>query len=154
VPPRRTEPLATVAREWWRLGAIGFGGPPTHILLLRQLCVDRRGWMAAEEFADAIAACNLLPGPSSTQLAIFCAGRVGGWPGALVGGAGFIIPGLVVIIALAALFLSSSAPDWVRAAGGAGRLRWIASSPSGARRAPWPGRAWCSPSWAAAASRC
>jgi chromate transporter len=116
-PPRTAEPLRTVARESWRLGAIGFGGPPTHILLLRQLCVERGGWIPAEEFEDAIAACNLLPAPSSTQLAIFCAGRVGGWPGALVGGAGFILPGLVVIIALAALFLSSSPPDWVRAAG-------------------------------------
>ena len=120
MPPPTAEPLGTVAREWWRLGAIGFGGPPTHILLLRQLCVERREWIPAEEFEDAIAACNLLPGPSSTQLAIFCAGRVGGWPGALVGGAGFIVPGLVVIIALAALFLSSSPPGWVRAAGAGG----------------------------------
>ena len=95
-------------------------GPPTHTLLLRQLCVGRREWIQAEEFEDAIAARNLLPGPSSTQLAIFCAGRVGGWPGALVGGAGFIVPGLIVIIALAALFLSSSPPGWVRAAGAGG----------------------------------
>ncbi|HXD68298.1 MAG TPA: chromate transporter, partial [Gaiellales bacterium] len=120
MPPPTAEPLGTVAREWLRLGAIGFGGPPTHILLLRQLCVERREWIPAEEFEDAIAACNLLPGPSSTQLAIFCAGRVGGWPGALVGGAGFIVPGLIVIIALAALFLSSSPPGWVRAAGAGG----------------------------------
>jgi chromate transporter len=113
-------PLATVAREWARLGAIGFGGPPTHIVLLRQLCVQRRGWIPAEEFEDAIAACNLLPGPSSTQLAIYCAGRVAGRPGALVGGAGFILPGLTTILVLAALFLSSSPPDWVRAAGAGG----------------------------------
>jgi chromate transporter len=120
VPPPPAEPLRTVAREWGRLGAIGFGGPPTHIVLLRQLCVQRRGWIPDDEFEDAIAACNLLPGPSSTQLAIYCAGRVGGWRGALVGGAGFIVPGLAIIIALAALFLSSSPPDWVRAAGAGG----------------------------------
>jgi chromate transporter len=120
VPPPPAEPLGTVAREWGRLGVIGFGGPPTHIVLLRQLCVQRRGWIPADEFEDAIAACNLLPGPSSTQLAIYCAGRVGGPPGALVGGAGFIVPGLAVIIALAALFLSSSPPGWVRAAGAGG----------------------------------
>jgi chromate transporter len=114
-------PLATVAREWWRLGAIGFGGPPTHIVLLRELCVKRRGWIPADEFEDAIATCNLLPGPASTQLAIYCASRVGGWPGALVGGTGFILPGLATILTLAWLFLSSSPPDWVRAAGaGAG----------------------------------
>jgi chromate transporter len=60
------------------------------------------------------------PGPVVDQLAIYCAGRMGGWPGALVGGAGFIVPGLLIIIALAALFLSSSPPDWVRAAGAGG----------------------------------
>ena len=112
--------LATVAREWARLGAIGFGGPPTHIVLLRQLCVERRAWIPADEFEDAIATCNLLPGPASTQLAIYCAGRVAGWPGALAGGAGFILPGLATILALAWLFLSSSPPDWVRAAGAGG----------------------------------
>ena len=63
-------PLATIAREWLRLGCIGFGGPPTHIALLRRLCVEERRWMEAKEFEDGIAATNLLPGPASTQLAI------------------------------------------------------------------------------------
>ena len=113
--------LATVMREWGRIGCIGFGGPPAHIRLLRDLCVGRRKWLAAEEFEDAIAVCNLLPGPASTQLAIFCAWRLRGRLGAVVGGAAFIIPGLVVILALAALFLSTSPPLWVLGAGaGAG----------------------------------
>jgi len=114
-------PLGAVLREWGRLGCVGFGGPPTHMALLRELCVERRRWLTAAEFEDAIAACNLLPGPASTQLAIFCAWRVRGPLGALVGGAAFILPGLVAIIALGALFLASSAPAWVRGAGaGAG----------------------------------
>jgi len=114
-------PLAIVAREWGRIGCIGFGGPPTHIKLLRALCVERRTWLGAQEFEDAIAACNLLPGPASTQLAIFCAWRVRGRLGALVGGAAFIVPGLIVIVALAALFLATSPPLWVLGAGaGAG----------------------------------
>src|SRR5215468_1454243 len=113
--------LATILREWGRIGCIGFGGPPTHIRMLRDLCVDRHKWLDAQEFEDAIAACNLLPGPASTQLAIFCAWRLRGRPGALVGGAAFIIPGLIVILALAALFLSWSPPLWVLGAGaGAG----------------------------------
>jgi chromate transporter len=113
--------LGVVAREWLRLGAIGFGGPPTHIALLRRMCVDERGWMSAREFEDAVAACNLLPGPASTQLAIFCAGRVAGRAGCVVGGVCFIAPGLVLILALAALFLAASPPDWVRGgAAGAG----------------------------------
>ncbi|HEY7259229.1 MAG TPA: chromate efflux transporter [Gaiellales bacterium] len=113
--------LSTIAREWGRIGCIGFGGPPAHIALLRRLCVDRRRWLDGHEFEDAIAACNLLPGPASTQLAIFCAWRLRGPAGALVGGACFIVPGLVVILALAALFLQGSPPDSVSGAGaGAG----------------------------------
>ena len=77
-------PLRVIVREWGRIGCLGFGGPPAHIALLRQLVVDRRGWMAADEIEDAIAACNLLPGPASTQLAIFTAWRVGGPLGARV----------------------------------------------------------------------
>ncbi len=113
-------PLATIAAEWGRIGAVGFGGPPTHIALLRQLCVERRRWITAQQFEDGIAATNLLPGPASTQLAILSAWRLRGAAGALVGGVCFIAPGLIAILALAALFLGSP-PLWVRGAGaGAG----------------------------------
>jgi chromate transporter len=114
-------PLTTVLREWGRIGVTGFGGPPAHIRLLRQLCVERRGWLDAREFEDAIAVCNLMPGPASTQLAIFCAWRLRGRAGALVGGAGFIVPGLIVILALAVLFVAKTPPLAVLGAGaGAG----------------------------------
>jgi chromate transporter len=113
--------LPAVLREWGRIGCVGFGGPPAHIALLRELCVSKRQWLDAAEFEDAIAVCNLLPGPASTELAIFCAWRVRGRLGALVGGAAFIVPGLILILALSALFLASAPPDWVRGAGaGAG----------------------------------
>jgi chromate transporter len=112
---------ATVAREWARIGVTGFGGPPAHIALLRRLVVDREGWMDAHAFEDANAACSLLPGPSSTQLAIFCAYRVAGWPGAIVGGLGFVVPAVAMVLALSVVFLSAAPPDWVRGAGaGAG----------------------------------
>src|ERR1700749_63730 len=109
-------PLTTVLREWGRIGSIGFGGPPAHIRLLRQLVVERRGWLDAREFEDALAVGNLMPGPASTQLAIFCAWRIRGRRGALVGGAAFIVPGLIVILALAALFLTGTPAGWVRGA--------------------------------------
>jgi len=113
--------LATIAREWGRIGCIGFGGPPTHIALLRRLCVEQRHWILATEFEDGIAATNLLPGPASTQLAIFCAWRLRGRWGAVVGGVCFIVPGLVLILALSALFLSKHPPHWAKgAAAGAG----------------------------------
>ncbi len=113
--------LSTVAIEWTRIGLTGFGGPPAHIALLRQLVVERRGWLAAHELEDAIAATNLLPGPASTQLAIFCANRVAGPMGAIVGGLGFIVPGVALILALSLLFLAESPPNWIVGAGaGAG----------------------------------
>jgi chromate transporter len=122
VPPRSRQPsLGDIAREWGRIGCLGFGGPPAHITLLRELCVEGRGWLSAHEFEDAIAACNLLPGPASTQLAIFCAWKVGGRRGAVLGGLGFILPGLLAILGLSVLFLAGAPPAWVRGAGaGAG----------------------------------
>jgi chromate transporter len=114
-------PLPTVLREWGRIGCIGFGGPPTHIALLRELCVRKRRWLDERDFEEAIAACNLLPGPASTQLAIYCAWRLRGRVGGLVGGIAFIVPGLLLIVALAALFLATAPPRWVLGAGaGAG----------------------------------
>jgi chromate transporter len=113
--------MATIAREWSRIGVTGFGGPPAHIALLRTLCVQQRQWLRADEFEDGIAATSLLPGPASTQLAIFCAWRLRGWRGALLGGVCFIVPGLIIILALAALFLAHHPPQWVQGvAAGAG----------------------------------
>ena len=77
--------------------------------------------MDAREFEDANAACSLLPGPASTQLSMFCAYRVAGPAGVIVGGLGFITPAVVLILALSVLFLAESPPLWVRGAGaGAG----------------------------------
>jgi chromate transporter len=108
--------LSTIAREWGRIGSLGFGGPPTHIAMLRRLAVEREQWIDEVEFEDAIAATNLLPGPASTQLAIFCAWRLRGLPGALIGGACFICPGLAIIIVLSAIFLASNPPTWIKGA--------------------------------------
>ena len=120
-PPPASPSLRTVAREWTRIGVTGFGGPPAHIALLRRLVVERRAWMEPRAFEDANAACSLLPGPASTQLAIFCAYRVTGPPGAVIGGLGFIVPAVATILSLSVLFLGQAPPLWVRGAGaGAG----------------------------------
>jgi chromate transporter len=126
--------LRLVAREWTRIGLTGFGGPPAHIALLRRLVVDREAWLDAQEFEDANAACSLLPGPASTQLAIFCAYRVAGVPGALLGGLGFVLPAVVLILALSVLFLGQAPPLWVRGAG-AGAGAAVAAVAVGAGRA-------------------
>jgi chromate transporter len=119
--PASAPSLARIAADWGRIGCIGFGGPPAHITLLRRLCVDDRRWISAEEFQDGIAATNLLPGPASTQLAIFCAWRLRGPVGAIVGGLCFIVPGLALILCLSVVFLSGHPPLAIRgAAAGAG----------------------------------
>jgi len=115
-PPSRL----AIVRAWGRIGCLGFGGPPAHVAMLRALCVDQQGWLTAEEFEHGVTATNLLPGPASTQLAVYCAWRVGGQPGAVLGGLAFILPGLVMIIALAAIMLGHP-PLWIKGAGaGAG----------------------------------
>jgi chromate transporter len=125
--------LGTIGKEWLRLGYIGFGGPPTHIVLLRRMCVDERKWIAAKEFEDALATTNLLPGPASTQLAIYCAWRLRGAVGAVLGGLCFIVPGLALILVLSAVFLASHPPYWILgAAAGAG-----AAVPAVALKAAW-----------------
>jgi chromate transporter len=89
--------------------------------MLRRLCVSERRWLGAEDFEDAVAACNLLPGPASTQLSIFCAWRLAGPVEALVGGFCFIAPGLGAVLALSMVFLAAHPPHWVLGAGaGAG----------------------------------
>jgi chromate transporter len=131
--PAPQVPLAIIGKEWLRLGCIGFGGPPTHIALLRRLCVEERQWIEPKEFEDAIATMNLLPGPASTQLAIYCAWRLRGARGAILGGLCFIIPGLVLILSLSAVFLEGHPPDWILgAAAGAG-----AAVPAVALNAAW-----------------
>ncbi len=128
-----TVPLTTIAREWTRIGCIGFGGPPAHISLLRRLCVEERRWISETEFEDGIATVNLLPGPASTQLAIFCAWRLRRVRGAIVGAIGFIVPGLILILVLAAVFLADNPPHWILgAAAGAG-----AAVPAVALSAAW-----------------
>jgi chromate transporter len=125
--------LGTIGKEWLRLGCIGFGGPPTHIALLRRMCVEERKWIEAKEFEDAIATTNLLPGPASTQLAIYCAWRLRGPLGAVVGGSCFIGPGLVLILVLSAVFLASHPPDWILGAAAGGG----AAVPAVALNAAW-----------------
>ena len=142
--------LSTIAREWTRIGVIGFGGPPAHLSLLRRLCVQRRGWMTDAEFEDGIAATNLLPGPASTQMAIYCAWRLRRVPGAIVGGVGFILPGFVAIVALSVLFFARRPPLLVRgaAAGAGGVVAAVALAAASltcrreppARREPAPSR--------------
>jgi chromate transporter len=83
------------------IGLVAFGGPAAHVALMRRELVDRRHWLDSERFSRMFAACNLIPGPSSTELAIFIGYRLAGWPGLLAAGACFIAPAMVIMLGLA-----------------------------------------------------
>ena len=97
--------LREVALLFLKLGTIGFGGPAAHIAMMRQEVVERRRWLSEAEFLDLLGAANLIPGPSSTELAIHVGLRLCGWRGLLVAGACFILPAALMVTAIAAAYV-------------------------------------------------
>ena len=93
--------LAELAKEFLRLGFVAFGGPAAHIAMMEERFVRRLNWLSRERFLDMLGAVNLLPGPSSTELAIYLGEMRGGLPGLFVAGACFILPAAVLVVALA-----------------------------------------------------
>ena len=101
--------LAEVARQFLRLGFIAYGGPAAHVAMMEEEFVRRRGWLTRERFLDLVGAVNLLPGPSSTELAIYLGEVRAGLPGLLVAGACFILPAAFLVTALAWAYLKFGA---------------------------------------------
>jgi chromate transporter len=97
--------LREIAREFLRLGFVAYGGPAAHIAMMGERFVRQRGWVTRERFVDLVGAVNLLPGPSSTELAIYLGEIRGGVPGLIVAGACFILPAAVLVVALAWAYL-------------------------------------------------
>lgn len=93
-----------MAKLFVKLGVIGFGGPAAHIALMREEVVRRRRWLEDREFLEMVGATNLIPGPSSTELAIHLGHRRAGWRGLAVAGAGFIVPAALLVAVLAWLY--------------------------------------------------
>ena len=83
------------------IGLVAFGGPAAHVALMRRELVERRHWIEPERFSRMFAACNLIPGPSSTELAMFIGYRFGGVGGLLGAGILFILPAMAIMLALA-----------------------------------------------------
>jgi len=98
-------PLLEIAREFLRLGFVAYGGPAAHIAMMEERFVRRRAWVTRERFVDLVGAVNLLPGPSSTELAIYLGELRGGMPGLIVAGICFILPAAVLVVALAWAYL-------------------------------------------------
>ncbi len=94
-------PLYEVAALFLKLGLTAFGGPAAHIAMFRDEVVRRRKWVDDQHFLDLLGATNLIPGPNSTEMAIHLGYARAGWAGLIVGGACFILPAMLIVMALA-----------------------------------------------------
>src|SRR5438105_12968374 len=97
----RSSHLREVAAVFLKLGFIAFGGPAAHIALMRQEVVQRRRWLGEQEFLDLLGASNLIPGPTSTELAIYLGYHRAGRAGLVLAGLLFILPAMVIVLVFA-----------------------------------------------------
>jgi len=97
----REASLGEIALVFLKLGTIAFGGPAAHLALMEEEFVRRRRWITNAEFLDRLAAANLIPGPSSTEVAIFVGQFKRGWRGLVVAGSCFIIPAATIVSLIA-----------------------------------------------------
>jgi chromate transporter len=108
--------FAEARRVWWQVGLTGFGGPAGQIALLHRLVVEERGWLDERAFLRGLEFCMLLPGPEAQQLATWIGWRLHGVPGALTAGTLFVLPGALLIVALAAGYAAFGGSPLVAAA--------------------------------------
>jgi chromate transporter len=97
--------LREVAALFLRLGFTAFGGPAAHIAMMEDETVRRRHWLTREQFLDLFGAASLIPGPSSTEMAIYLGFRRAGWLGLVLGGVCFILPAALITTAIAWAYL-------------------------------------------------
>ncbi len=96
--------LKEVARLFLKLGFTAFGGPAVHIAMMRNEVVDKLKWFDDQYFLDMVGATNLVPGPTSTELAILISQKRAGWKGLLIGGLCFIMPAVIITGIIAWLY--------------------------------------------------
>lgn len=96
--------LKEVAKLFFKLGSIAFGGPAAHIAMMEDEVVKKRKWMTQEHFLDLIGATNIIPGPNSTEMTMHCGYERAGWKGLFVAGICFIFPAVVITSILAWLY--------------------------------------------------
>jgi chromate transporter len=88
--------LKEVAKVFFKLGCIGFGGPAVHIAMMEEELVRKRQWLDQDHFLDLVGATNLIPGPNSTEMTMHCGHLRAGWKGLLVAGLCFILPAVLI----------------------------------------------------------
>jgi chromate transporter len=105
VGPSHAGSLSEVAALFLKLGFVAFGGPAAHIALMRDEVVTRRRWVTEQQFLDLLGASNLIPGPTSTELAIYLGYARAGWRGLVLAGTLFILPAALISLALAWVYV-------------------------------------------------
>jgi chromate transporter len=104
--------LIEVAALFLRLGFTAFGGPAAHIAIMRDEVVKKRKWITEQEFLDLFGAANLIPGPTSTETAIYLGYRRVGWMGLVLAGICFIFPAMVIVLALSWAYVQYGTTSW------------------------------------------
>ncbi len=98
-------PLAEVALLFLRLGVTAFGGPAAHVAMMEAELVQKRKWLTKERFLDLFGVASLIPGPSSSELAVFIGYERAGLPGLVVAGVCFVLPAALITAAIAELYV-------------------------------------------------
>ena len=96
--------LQEVAKVFFKLGCIAFGGPAAHIAMMEAEIVEKRKWISRAHFLDLMGATNLIPGPNSTEMTMHCGYERAGVKGLFVAGICFIFPAVVITGILAWLY--------------------------------------------------
>jgi chromate transporter len=104
-PNSQAQRLRELATVFLKLGTIAFGGPAAHIAMIDHEVVNRHQWMSREKLLDLLGITHLIPGPNSTELAIHIGYERAGWRGLVVAGACFILPAMLIVWALAAVYV-------------------------------------------------
>jgi len=108
--------LPEVIKLFLRLGITAYGGPAAHISMMHDEVVKRRKWLDEQQFLDLLGATNLIPGPNSTEMAIHLSYLRAGWRGLIIGGACFIGPAMLTVMALAWAYVeygTTPAAEWL-----------------------------------------
>src|ERR1700730_209659 len=100
VPSMTRGTLREVAMVFLKLGLLAFGGAAGQIAMMRRELVEHRRWISEQDFLDLFGIMNLIPGPSSTETVIALGYWRAGWPALILGGGLFILPAMLMILAL------------------------------------------------------
>ncbi len=103
--PRDLVPFRDAVRTWFAVSLQTFGGPAGQIAVMQRVLVDQKRWIGQRRFLHALSYCTLLPGPEAQQLAIYIGWLLNGTRGGLVAGTLFVLPGVVALLALSAIYV-------------------------------------------------